>query len=205
MPPAAFYDSIKFWEIALYISSNRYYTSIIEAPKLSFGLSQTGMLLLNARREQARTIKVWGVALCTSHQTAYKAITIQLLKRRRIWSKCPKSGFSTHPDPRLGQACPHRYFLSHGHIRVSVAGEHCFQLLKLVRREMGPLSALLSLLLEFIAVLRCVLCGEGQIRSAVLQQLQHSLAAVSLKPCRGLGRLSESSNEMGDRCRSVTL
>ena len=85
----------------------------------------------------------------------------------------------TYPDSRLRQACPHRYFFSHGHVGVSVAGEHRLQLLKLVRGEVSPLPSLLSLLLEFISFLRGIRCGKRQIRSALAPQPRYSLARLS--------------------------
>lgn len=48
----------------------------------------------------------------------------------------------TYPDSSFCQICPCRNFLPSGHIRIAVSSECCFQLLKLLTREMSPLSAL---------------------------------------------------------------
>lgn len=73
---------------------------------------------------------------------------------------------ATYPDSGLGEVCPHGYFFSGAHIRVTVPLESSFQLLQLLAGEMSPLPPLLLLFrivrVPVIAPLLCaplLLCG----------------------------------------------
>lgn len=83
---------------------------------------------------------------------------------RRFYAR-PSS--TTYPDSGLGEVCPHGYFFSGAHIRVTVPLESSFQLLQLLAGEMSPLPPLLLLFriirVPVIAPLFCaplLLCGS---------------------------------------------
>jgi len=98
------------------------------------------------------------------------------------------SVFEPDPDSWFSEVCPHGHFFANAHVRIPVSGEESFQLLQLLRGEVGPLSPLPlgndRVLVGLAVVLQVGQSRGGCSRSASASGRRRTGSSTSLKVIR---------------------